>query len=64
MINEEELSKKIVYYRAINRVSLEDLATKLGIAINTLKKIIKQEHVKETTRIYVWEKMEELERGE
>ena len=64
MIDIEELSKRIVFHRAVNRISLEDLARDLEISVNTLKKIIRKEHVKETTRIYVWQKMDIIERGE
>ena len=62
MIDAEELSKRITYYRAVNRIPLKELAQELGIAINTLKKMIQKEHVKETTRIYVWEKLDILEK--
>lgn len=64
MINVEELSKRIVFYRAVNRISLEKLASDLKISVNTLKKIINNEHVKETTIIYVSQKMDMIERGE
>lgn len=62
MIDIEELSKRIIYYRAIKKMSLTDLAAILEISINTLQKIIKKEHVKETTRIYVWEKLNFIEK--
>ena len=62
MIDIEELSKRITYYRAIKKISLTDLAAILEISINTLQKIIKKEHVKETTRIYVWEKLNFIEK--
>lgn len=62
MIDIEELSKRIIYYRAIKKISLTDLAAILEISINTLQKIIKKEHVKETTRIYVWEKLNFIEK--
>ena len=55
MIDIEELSKRIIYYRAIKKISLTDLAAILEISINTLQ-------VKETTRIYVWEKLNFIEK--
>lgn len=63
MINAEELSRRLVYYRAINKISITDLAKQLGISINTLQKIIKKQYVKEITKIYVWEKIEKIEKG-
>ena len=63
MIDIEELSKKVIYYRGINKLSLEELAKQLNISINTLQKVIKKQHVKETTRIYVWEKLSFIEKG-
>ena len=48
MINAEELSRRLVYYRAINKISITDLAKQLGISINTLQKIIKKQYVKES----------------
>ena len=63
MIDAEELSKRIIYYRAVNKISLNSLTKQLGISINTLQKIIKKQYVKEITRIYVWEKMEKIEKG-
>lgn len=63
MVNKEELSQRIIYYRAINKISLTNLAKQLKISINTLRKIINQEYVKEITRIYVWEKLNIIENG-
>ena len=63
MIDVEELSKKIVYYRALNKISITNLAKQLGISINTLQKVIKKQHVKEITRVYIWEKMNIIENG-
>jgi len=63
MIDAEELSKRIIYYRAVNKISLNSLTKQLGISINTLQKIIKKQYVKEITRIYVWEKMDLIEKG-
>lgn len=64
MINLEELSTKLIYYRAINKISITTLAKKIGISVNTLQKIIKKQYVKEITKIYVWEKFEKIEKGE
>ena len=60
----EELSRKVIYYRAMNKISAEDLAAKLEISYGTLLKIIRKQNVKETTRIYVWEKLEIIEKLE
>ena len=64
MIDIEELSKKVVFYRAMKKMSIDDLAKNLGIAYGTLQKIIRRQDVKETTRIYVWEKLDILEKLE
>ena len=64
MIDIEELSKRITIYRAVNKISLEELAKDLEISVNTLQKIVRKQNVKETTRIYVWQKMDTIERGE
>ena len=64
MIDAEELSKKVIIFRATRKMSIDDLAKKLKIAYGTLLKIIKKEDVKETTRIYVWEKLEIIEKLE
>lgn len=63
MIDVEELSKRLVYYRALNKISITNLAKQLGISINTLQKVIKKQHVKEITRVYIWEKMNIIENG-
>lgn len=62
MVNAEELAKKVIYYRSIRRMSINDLAAKLKISVNTLQKIIRKEHVKDSTRIFVWEKLDMFEK--
>lgn len=64
MIDVDELSRKVIMYRALRKMSLVNLAKKLGISFGTLQKIVMKESVKETTRIYVWEKLEILEKLE
>lgn len=64
MIDVEELSKRLVYYRATNKISITQLAKQLKISVNTLQKVIRKKHVKEITRIYIWEKMDNIEKEE
>lgn len=62
MIDINELSKKIIYYRAINKMTVTDLADKMNISPSTLRKITqKNNSVKETTLVYVWNFLETLE---
>lgn len=62
MIDIDELSKKIIYYRAINKMTVTDLADKMNISPSTLRKITqKNNSVKETTLVYVWNFLETLE---
>jgi transcriptional regulator with XRE-family HTH domain len=63
MIDIEELSKRIIYYRALNKISLKETAKRFNVSVNTLQKMIKKQNVKEITRIYAWEKLEILENG-
>lgn len=63
MIDEVELSKRIIFFRAIKKLSITSLAKQLDISINTLQKMIRKEHVKETTKIYTWKKLDVLEKG-
>ena len=64
MIDLEELSKKVLMFRATRKMSIDKLAKSLGVSFGTLEKIIRKQSVKETTRIYVWEKLDILEKLE
>lgn len=60
MVDERTLAKDLIYYRAVNKISIAELAKMLGISINTLQKILKNEYVKEVTIIRVSEKFEKI----
>lgn len=60
MVDERTLAKDLIYYRAVNKISIAELAKMLGISINTLQKILKNEYVKEVTLIRVTEKFEKI----
>ena len=62
MINTEKLAKDLIYYRSINKLSINKLANKLEISINTMQKILKNQYVKEVTSILVAEKFENLKK--
>ena len=65
MIDAEKLSKDLIYYRAVNKISIDDLAKMLEVSINTLQRILRNEYVKEVTKIRVAEKFEDIkEEGE
>lgn len=60
MIDEKTLAKDLIYYRAVNKISIAELAKMLDISINTLQKILKNEYVKEVTLIRVTEKFKKI----
>ena len=62
MIDTEKLAKDLIYYRSINKLSINKLANKLEISINTMQKILKNQYVKEVTSILVAEKFENLKK--
>lgn len=61
-MNLENLPTELTYFRAKHKISKKDLAALLKVAINTLQKILKNEHVKDTTKIYVALKFEDLKK--
>lgn len=61
-MNLENLSTELTYFRAKYKISKKKLADLLKISINTLQKILKNEYVKDTTKIYVAFKFEELKK--
>lgn len=61
-MNLENLSTELTYFRAKYKISKKKLADLLKVSINTLQKILKNEYVKDTTKIYVAFKFEELKK--
>lgn len=61
-MNLENLSTELTYFRAKNKISKKELAILLKVSMNTLQRILKNEHVKDTTRIYVAFKFEDLKK--
>lgn len=59
-MNEEKLIEEITYFMGINKISKINFAKLLKISVNTLNKILKGEHVKITTQIYVREKFKKI----
>ena len=60
MIDTSKLAEDLIYYRAVNKISVSKLAKMLDISINTLQKVLKDEYVKEVTLIRIAEKFEKL----
>ena len=60
MIDTSKLAEDLIYYRAVNKISVSKLAKMLDISINTLQKVLKDEYVKEVTSIRIAEKFENL----
>ncbi len=60
MIDTSKLAEDLIYYRAVNKISVSKLAKMLDISINTLQKVLKDEYVKEVTLIRIAEKFENL----
>lgn len=60
MIDTSKLAEDLIYYRAVNKISVSKLAKMLDISINTLQKVLKDEYVKEVTSIRIAEKFEKL----
>ncbi len=61
-MNLENLSTDLTFFRAKYKLSKKKLAMLLKISINTLQKILKNEYVKDTTKIYVALKFEDLKK--
>ena len=59
-MTEEELIRELTYFRAVNKISKTKLAKMLKISVNSLNKILRKEHVKDTTRIYIIEKFKKI----
>lgn len=60
MIDTSKLAEDLIYYRAVNKISVSKLAKMLDISINTLQKVLKDEYVKEVTSIRIAKKFEKL----
>jgi len=57
---EDELIRQMIYYRGVNKLTKAQFAKMLNISVNTLNNILNQRHVKETTKIYVFEKFKKI----
>lgn len=62
---EDELIRQMTYYRGVNKLSKIQFAKMLKISVNTLNNILNKRYVKETTKIYTFEKFKKIkEEGE
>lgn len=57
---EDELIRQMTYYRAVNKLSKIQFAKMLKISVNTLNNILNKRYVKETTKIYTFEKFKKI----